>query len=239
MRRWRSDAYALLGYAAIAIVFTWPLAPHIGTHLTGSPAGDTGVYVWNQWVFQHELIEHRTLPYFTDTIFAATGRANLSLHNYTAFANLLALPFVRALGIVPTFNLVYLTLMVLTAYAMFLLALRLTREPVIAWLAGVLFAWSPPLVTRGLGHFSLVAAAPLPIFVLVLLRLDEERSLRHAVALGAIVAWATAGNRQYGWFWRGSGRAPSRAANAATSDTQSNISTAAASRAAITGSTGA
>ena len=57
--------WAVLGYAAIAVLFTWPLVPNIATHLTGSPAGDTGVYVWNQWVFQHELLEnrsHRTSP---------------------------------------------------------------------------------------------------------------------------------------------------------------------------------
>jgi hypothetical protein len=50
MPRWRSHVCALLGYAALAIAFTWPLAPNLDTHLTGSPAGDTGVYVWNQWV---------------------------------------------------------------------------------------------------------------------------------------------------------------------------------------------
>ena len=42
--RRRSHLYALVGYAALAVIFTWPLAPQIGTHLTGSPDGDTGVY---------------------------------------------------------------------------------------------------------------------------------------------------------------------------------------------------
>src|SRR4249920_1487984 len=151
----RRHLAAVGAYVLVAVAFTWPLLPNLATHLPGSPDGDTGVYVWNQWVFQHELLEHRTLPYFTEKIFKATGRANLSLHNYTAFANILALPLERTLGVVATFNLVYLTLTVLTAYATFLLALRLTSgDTVIAWLAGVLFAWSPVLVTRGMGHFS-------------------------------------------------------------------------------------
>jgi len=55
---YRRHICAVLGYALVAVVFTWPLAAHFGTHLTGSPAGDAGVYVWNQWVFQHELLEH-------------------------------------------------------------------------------------------------------------------------------------------------------------------------------------
>ena len=86
--RRRCHFYALLGYAAVAVVFTWPLVPNISTHLTGSPAGDTGVYVWNQWVFRHELLDNHRSPYFTDKIFSLSGRANLSLHNYTAFQDI-------------------------------------------------------------------------------------------------------------------------------------------------------
>src|SRR5262245_891521 len=191
----------LAAYALVAVSFTWPLLPNLFTHLPGSPDGDTGVYVWNQWVFQHELIEHRTLPYFTDKIFRATGRANLSLHNYTAFANILALPFERTLGVVATFNLVYLTLCVLTAYATFLLVQKLTPgDSVIPWLAGVMFAWSPALVTRGMGHFSLAAAAPLPIFVLLLTRIHERSNRRDVMLLGATVAWATACDVYYGVY---------------------------------------
>ena len=189
--------YALLGYAAIAVVFTWPLVTHFGTHLTGSPAGDTGIYVWNQWVFQHELLENHRSPYFTDKIFALSGRANLSLHNYTAFQDLAALPFINWLGVVATFNLVYLLMTVLTAYATFLLARQITRSTAEAWLAGLLFAWSPVLVTRGGAHFSLVAAAPLAVFLLVLIRAAERQRMRDAVALGATCWWAASTDADY------------------------------------------
>lgn len=155
------------------------------------------MYVWNQWVFQHELLEHRSLPYFTDAIFSLGRRANLSLHNYTAFQNLVALPFVGWLGVVPTFNLVYLLMTVLTAYATFLLAWHAAGRVGEAWLAGLLFAWSPVLVTRGGGHFSLVAAAPLAVFLLLLVRTAERERMRDAVALGAAVWWAASTDVYY------------------------------------------
>jgi hypothetical protein len=195
--RQRVHLYVLAGYAACAIVFTWPLAPQLGTHLTGSPAGDTGVYVWNQWVFQHEVLEQAGSPYFTDKIFSLTGRANLSLHNYTAFQDLIALPLMGWLGVVATFNLVYLLMTVVTGYAAFLLARHVTGRDPEAWLAGLLFTWSPVLVTRGSAHFSLVAAAPLPIFLLLLLRTTERQRLRDALALGATVAWAATADAYY------------------------------------------
>ena len=180
----------LATYAAVAVSFTWPLAAHLGTHFTGPVTGDTGVYVWNQWVFQHELLDHRSLPYFTDTIFGPGHVANLSLHNYTTFQNLLALPLIRLLGVVTTFNLVYLIMVVVTAYATFLLAYRVTARIPESWLAGLAFTWSPLLVTRGMGHFSVAAAAPLPMFLLLLNLAAERQRVRDALALGITVWWA-------------------------------------------------
>jgi hypothetical protein len=195
--RQRAHVLALAGYAACAVLFTWPLATQLGTHLTGSPAGDTGIYVWNQWVFQHEILEQGRFPYFTDKIFSLSGQANLSLHNYTAFQDLIALPLMGRLGVVTTFNLVYLLMTVLTGYAMFLLARYVLERDAEAWLAGLLFAWGPILVTRGAGHFSLVAAAPLPIFLLLLLRTTTQQRVRDALALGATVSWAATTDAYY------------------------------------------
>ncbi len=201
---WRRGAglhlAVLAGYVATALVFSWPLALHLSTALTGPPDGDTGVYVWNQWVFQHEILVHQRLPYFTDSIFSLTQEANLSLHNYTAFQNLFALPLSGVLGVVATFNVVFLCMSVLTAYATFLLARHVTGRSAEAWLAGLLFAWSPLLVTRGMGHFSLVAAAPLAIFLLVLMKADGHERFRDAALLGAIVAWAATADVYYGVY---------------------------------------
>ncbi|MGH9346334.1 MAG: hypothetical protein ACRD26_03615 [Vicinamibacterales bacterium] len=201
MPAWRAHAGALFVYALLAVVLTWPLSLHLSTHLTGTVGGDTGVYVWNQWVFRHELLENRSLPYFTGTIFSLAPRANLSLHNYTTFANVLALPMMGVFGVVATFNIVYLLLMVASAYAMFLLARHVTSGGTgEAILAGILFAWSPVLVTRGGGHFSLVAAAPLPIFALALVRARKQWRVRDAALLGGVMAWAATSDVYYAVF---------------------------------------
>ena len=187
---------ALVGYVFLALAFTWPLVLHLDTHLTGPVGGDTGVYVWNQWVFRHEILNER-LPLFTREIFSLSRPANLSLHNYTIFQDLLALPLLGRLGVVTTFNVVYVLMIVITGYATFRLAFHVTRRPFESWLAGALFSWSPYLVTRGMGHFSLVAAAPLPVFALLLLDRDGRASVRNAVALGATVCWAATTDPYY------------------------------------------
>ena len=194
---WVAHVCALAAYVVIALVFSWPLPTHLDTHLTGRPDGDTGVYVWNQWVFREELV-HGHQPYFTEKLFSLTPRrANLSLHNYTTFQNLLALPLIGVLGVVTTFNVVYLLTTILTAYGAYLLVKEVTGSPPEAWLAGMLFAWSPILVARGAGHFSLVAAAPLAVFLLLLRRAARRERLRDALALGACVWWAASTDVYY------------------------------------------
>src|SRR5512147_286296 len=127
---------AVSGYAVLAAAFSWPLPLHLRTHLLGLPNGDTGVYVWNLWVFSHELLEDHHLPFFTSAIFSLDSRADLSLHNYTAFADLLALPLLPLVGVVGAFNLLYLLMIVVNGFAMCLLVRELGAGKWESWLGG-------------------------------------------------------------------------------------------------------
>jgi hypothetical protein len=193
--------FASCAYALVAVFANWPLPVHLSTHVTGTPSGDTGIYVWNLWVFHHEAVHNHHLPFLTGTILSMAPPIDLSLHNYTTFANVLALPFVHRLGVVTTFNLVYLALVVLTASAMFVLLRSLlpdrARE---AWVGGLLFGFCPALVARSTAHFSLVAAAPLPIFILALMRAERTGSWRWAAVTGCVVAWAAFCDVYYGIY---------------------------------------
>lgn len=181
---------ALLGYCLLAVTFAWPLPAHLGTRVLGTPGGDTGVYVWNLWVFRHELVTNHSAPLFTSTILSLDNRADLSLHNYTVFADLLGLPLIPLLGTVATFNLLYLLMIVINGYAMFLLARQVSGRAMESWLAGVLFAFAPCLVARSTAHFSLVMAAPIPLFLLLLHRLDRNPRWETAAAAGVVLSWA-------------------------------------------------
>jgi hypothetical protein len=174
----------------LALAFSWPLPRHIGTALTGDPSGDTGAYVWNQWVFRYELT-HGHSPFRTSRILSLSDAADLSQHNYTVFLDVLALPLQPLVGAVAAFNIVFLIACVLTALCTYALARSVTRASRFeAWLAGAVFAWSPVLVARSTGHFSLVAAAPLPLFVLALVRAGRSHRSRDAVLAGVCMAWA-------------------------------------------------
>ncbi len=201
MRRARASQLAvLLGYVLAASAFTWPLPLHLGTHFTGDPGGDTGVYVWNQWVFHQELIEGHN-PLATEKILSLTTRVDLTQHNYTAFLNLLALPLISWFGIVTSFNLVFLLVSVLNALVAYGLARRATSasRPE-AFLAGLVFAWAPAMVARTTGHFSLAAAAALPAFLWCLINAERSRHARDAALVGLCMAWAALSDAYYGVY---------------------------------------
>ena len=193
----RQIAPALAAFALLACLQAWPLPVQLTSRLTGPPSGDTGVYVWNTWVFGRELIERGGSPYFTSRIFSLDTQADLSLHNYTPFADLLALPFQPWLGVVGAFNVVYLINVALAGFGVFLLVRRLTERDDAAFLAGVVFALSPFLVARSAAHFSLISAAPLPFFVYWLDRAWSSGRVRDALATGATLAWAAASDLYY------------------------------------------
>jgi hypothetical protein len=180
----------LASYVAVSTLQSWPLPLHFATHLTGSPDGDAGVYVWNTWVFRHEIGLGHWLPMSTLTVLPLNGPTDLSLHNYTVFADLVALPLQPVFGTVTTFNLIYLLNVALAGLGMYVLARRLTGRLAESWLAGFLFMCSPFLAARGAVHYSLVAAAPLPFFVCAFEDWWARRRVRDAVLVGAVVAWA-------------------------------------------------
>jgi len=201
MRRVPAPQLAVvLGYVLVASAFTWPLPIQLGTHLTGDPGGDTSVYVWNQWVFHREALRGHN-PFATEQILSLTGRIDLSQHNYTVFLNLLALPLISLFGVVASFNLVYLITSVLTSlmtYGLARAAFAVTR--VEAFVVGAAFAWSPVLVARSTGHFSLSAAAPLAAFIWALIRAEQNRTVGNAALVGLCMAWAALCDAYYGVY---------------------------------------
>jgi hypothetical protein len=168
--------------------------------LLGPVTADLGVYVWNFWIFRHELLRHHHLPFSTAHIFAYSGPADFSLHNYAPVAGVFGVPLIPLLGLVGAFNLVLLAAIAASGWATFLLARRLGAGWTAAWTAGALFMAAPALVARQTAHFSLIIAAPLPLFLWALLRTLDTRRMRDAILTGLMVAIASYSDAYYGIY---------------------------------------
>jgi hypothetical protein len=180
---------SFVGYALAAVLFTWPLASRLSTHVLGPISGDTGVYMWNLWSFGHELSQGRH-PFFTTAIFTLSAPVDLALHNYTAVAGAVAALLLTWLDVTAVYNLVILASLTLSGCFGCLLVMRITGRPGVAWVAGLLFGFSPFVIARTAGHPSLVTVAPLAAFWLGIDSLRATGRYRAAVGAGASLAWA-------------------------------------------------
>jgi hypothetical protein len=198
-RRFRVGV-AFLVFAVLAVALTAPLALHLTTGLLGDPNGDTGIYIWNLWIFRHELIDHGHLPFSTDHIFAFTGGADFSLHNYTPIAGLIAIPLVPLAGIIGAFNLVLMLALVTSGLGAYALARRCGLPSGPAIISGALFMSMPLVSARETAHLSLVTNAALPLFVVALLRAIDRPLMGRGAVVGMLVALATYCDAYYGVF---------------------------------------
>ncbi len=171
---------------ALALVWTFPLAMHLSSHLPGE-AGDNIAFLWNFWWMREVLaspdasVFHAVFHSFfhTDRLFAPFG-IDLTLHTHTALSAFLGATVLSPLSALEAQNVVLLASLMLNGFAAYLLAFDRTRDRAGALVGGVVFAGSSHVSVHLLGHFNLVAAWGLPLFAMYLLR-AIERPPAHAV----------------------------------------------------------
>ena len=171
-------------FLALAVAWTWPLVLHLSTHISGEP-GDNLAFLWNLWWMRESL--SAGVPFFhTDRLFAPFG-IDLTLHTHTALSAWMAGTVLAALPTVAAQNVVNLAALTLNGWAAYLLAWDRTRNRAASIVAGLVFAGSPYIAGHLLGHFNLISAWGLPLFLLCLLRALERRSLTWSAAAGLCV----------------------------------------------------
>ena len=129
---WRTHLAVLLGYALLAVLFTWPLVPHFSTALPGEGT-DSWQYLWNFWWFDQALFHGHSL-YFTQAQYYPLG-TSLLFHTLSPLNSLLGLPARFLGGYVAAYNWIVLLSAVLSGYGTFLLTREVLGERASARLA--------------------------------------------------------------------------------------------------------
>jgi hypothetical protein len=196
-RSTREMLIALPIAALLAIVFTWPLAPRLGT-AGRVDSGDGRYGTWNvAWVARALTSDPANL-WNANIFHPHTGTLAYSEANLVAGA--MAIPAWLATGNgLAAINSVKITSFALAALAMFALARYLTGSVAAAALAALMFAYSPFAFAR-LAHMQLMMTFGLPLTLLALHRFVDHISSSRAVALGAVMALTALSCGYYGIF---------------------------------------
>jgi hypothetical protein len=175
LRPYRHYLYALLGYLILTLAMTYPLVRVLGQAIPGD-SFDGWQNIWNLWWIKRSLLVLRTSPYFTHEVYYPTG-APLYFQTLNIFNGLTFLPFSVATNLFVSYNAVVLFSFVVGGYGAYLLAhyaLRgrtsATWRPWVAFMAGVVYTFSPYHFAHLLGHMQLISLEWLPFYVLSLLQ---------------------------------------------------------------------
>ena len=193
----RHHLAALLGYLILALALTWPLARQLGSAIPGD-SFDGWQNLWNLWWMREAWLVRHISPYFTDMLFAPTG-ADLRFQTMAPFNGLMFMNVQTAIGLIPAYNTAVLFSFVAGGYGAFLLALYALRgrasrgtSLAAAFIAGIVFAFSPYHFSHTLGHLQLIALQWIPFYVLYLVR-GLDRAAKSAAGRGWLADAAKAG----------------------------------------------
>ncbi|MBN9388387.1 MAG: hypothetical protein J0I20_10075 [Chloroflexi bacterium] len=160
----------LVFYLVVAIIFSWPLALHLGDRVVLSESGDVWQHLWNTWWMRFSLLDLHTHPYTTPMLLHPVG-ANLFYHALDPMDGYLSIPAQLLFGVVASFNLVILFQLTVAGWGVYLLARYLTGNPSVSLVAGIIYACSP-LESRllNLGQLELTSIEWLPLYILCFLK---------------------------------------------------------------------
>ena len=191
MRPWLRATLLLLFFGLWFFVFSWPLGTHFASAMLAEPGSDAGLFAWNVWHFDQAVAAGRN-PFFTTWMFFPQG-TSLLLHTYTPVLGLLGLVMGNPLLAV---NLGLLLSAAASGTGAYLLARHWVHSPLLALLAGFVFAYSPYKLQRLSQHVNLELTATVPFYVLAFLRafeFTEGRWLPRVRHWGAVAACAGLG----------------------------------------------
>jgi hypothetical protein len=212
MKPRRIHAAVVAVYAALAVVFTWPLVQHLASHVPGSYtwAFDEYTFLWNSWWFRYSLLDLGQNPLVSTHTFYPLGISLVS-YTYNLFNTILSLPLQPFLSLPAISNLTFLFHIVASAYGTFLLVRYLLPDARGGWaqagtylgafLAGLIYAFGAyRWVLAAMGHYNVGSTAWIPFYTLYVVRTVREPERRNAVLAALFVVLAMLSEMIFGVF---------------------------------------
>lgn len=174
---------AVVLYAALTLLVTWPVARQFSTHVAGFVGRDSLQYTWSLWWSRQAWLRGQS-PAKATLIYQPWQVTN-PLLAVAPLLDWLAFPLFSVLTPTQVYNTLFLLSIMFSGLAMFWLALDRTQHYGGALLAGVLYAFAAPRLGHALlGHLTHLASWWFPLAALFGLRALDHPRLRPALLCG-------------------------------------------------------
>lgn len=175
---------ALLGYAALTAVMTWPVVARLSTHVPGGTV-DLWTHRWTYWWIKHAIAEGHDLLN-THLLFFPQG-VSLIFHNIAWVNIALWLPLQSLVGGNAAYSLTFLIFSTLNGFAMYLLAREWVDSLPAAFVGGLVYAFWPYAMSQ-FGHPNMKVTCWVPLVLLYLRRTLDEQRVNDALLTGLFLA---------------------------------------------------
>ena len=180
----------LAGVAVLAAgVLTWRLWASPGRRIVAGNPDDVALF---SWYLKHTAwsVVHGHNPFLYTTMNAPVG-VNGMWNTTLVLPGVIMTPITLLAGPVVSYNLLFVASFVIAALAAFRLIERFVDNHVAAAIGAMVYAFSPAMVTSGLGHLSLVLSAAIAPVLLLLVH-DAVTGRRSPLVIGALLGVTSA-----------------------------------------------
>jgi hypothetical protein len=172
-----------------AVLLTWRLWPWLGRRVVSGNPDDAALF---SWYLKHTAwsVIHGHNPFLYTTMNAPVG-VNGMWNTTLVLPAVIMTPITLLAGPVVSYNLLFVASFVGAALAAFGLIKRFVVSPLAAGIGAMVYAFSPAMVTAGLGHLSLMLSTALTPVILLLFH-EAVTGERSPFVVGALVGVAAA-----------------------------------------------
>lgn len=175
--KWHIAAFFI--YLVIALVMFWNISSNIGSQVVNG-GGDVYQSMWGLWWVPFSLFTLHQSPYLTSYLFAPVG-ANLAAETMSPLAGIITAPLQALVGVAVTYNFLFFTSFALGGLFMFMLARYLVKNNYAAFIAGLIFAFSPMHIAQSYSHLQWTIIEFIPLFILYFLLMIRTRKKKYAL----------------------------------------------------------
>jgi len=186
------DKFIIFGiYLLLGIIFTWPIITKLGTLIYGFK-GDP---FYNLWIF-HNL---RFNDLLVNVSFGLHDQSYI-LQPVQPLIILYGKILTYCFSDIITYNLIIIFSFPLAGLAIYLLTKLFTKNVLVSFFAGIIFAFSAYHLARAEQHISLVSIYWLAFFVYFLFKFWRDSNWKYAILCGLFFSLTLMDNYQYGFM---------------------------------------
>lgn len=179
IREHKAEAYSFFIYLVIALAMFWNITGNFGG-VVPNGGGDVYQSMWGLWWVPFSVFVLHQSPYVSSFIFNPIG-ANLVSQTMVPLAGIVSAPLQAIIGIPSTYNIIFFLSFALGGLFMFALAKYIVKNDYAAFIAGLVFAFSPMHIAQAYGHLQWTTIEFIPLFILCFLLMFRTGKRKYAL----------------------------------------------------------